>query len=488
MLPDPHGAVNMLAVRQVLMNPLESYLSFSEPRRGLVYAIAGVLIASIAYSDWKIEEVSVGFLYVLPILMASATLRTWQIVAMAIGCGVLREWFSPLHATPGVAMRVCVGAAGFALAGYFVSQLNRQRLSVVQHLRERERQMQLRTDAERQLQVVIETSPLGILTLDSEGRVLLANSSAHHLLHLERQPLTGQKIHPYLPILKRFLSIRDSAPELRTVVESRGERADGEAFLAHIWLSTFVSGSGLRLAAFIWDSSENLLDREGTGLDSMMATSRVLIGAISHEIRNLAAAASAAYRELAEGLGRAQRTQSHALGAVIKALENISTSGLRLAGHSSAAVADLGMVLDEARVLIDASFRDQGSVAQWMIPESLPLVEADHHSLLQVFLNLARNSERAMRETHERVLRIEASIEDDMVRIRFLDSGPGVSNPDALFKPFQPGASSTGLGLFISRAVLKSYGGDLYLEPEAQGGCFVVQLWAAEDAGNSGGS
>ncbi|HEY6822884.1 MAG TPA: ATP-binding protein, partial [Steroidobacteraceae bacterium] len=75
---------------------------------------------------------------------------------------------------------------------------------------------------------------------------------------------------------------------------------------------------------------------------------------------------------------------------------------------------------------------------------------------------------------------------DDLVRIRFRDSGPGVSNPETLFKPFHPGASSTGLGLYISRAVLKSYGGDLHVEPEAQGGCFVVQLWAAEDGGSSG--
>ena len=80
----------MLAIRQIPMDPLESYLSFSEPRRGWIYVIAAVLIAGIAYSDWKIEEVSVGFLYVLPILLASATLRTWQIVALAIGCGVLR--------------------------------------------------------------------------------------------------------------------------------------------------------------------------------------------------------------------------------------------------------------------------------------------------------------------------------------------------------------------------------------------------------------
>ena len=71
----------MVAAREVLMNPLVSYLTFSEPRRGWVYVIASVLIVGIAYSDWKIEEVSVGFLYVLPILMASATLRGWQILA-----------------------------------------------------------------------------------------------------------------------------------------------------------------------------------------------------------------------------------------------------------------------------------------------------------------------------------------------------------------------------------------------------------------------
>jgi two-component system, LuxR family, sensor kinase FixL len=474
----------MVAAREVLMNPLETYLSFSEPRRGWVYAAACVLILSIAYGDWKIEEVSVGFLYVLPILMASATLCGWQIVALSAACGVLRESFSPLHGTPGVALRVVIGAAGFALAGYFVSRLNRQRHRVAEHLREREQQMQLRIAAERQLQVVIETSPLGILTLDERGRVLLANSSAQHLLRLERQPLTGEQINPYLPILQRFLSSQLSVSNLRTSVESKGQRADGEVFLAHIWLSTFASGAEPRLAAFIWDASENLRDREGAGLDSMMATSRVLIGAISHEIRNLAGAALAAYNELVRGLSRSQREGSHALGRVIEGLESVATSGLRLASPSTRQVADLGMVLDEARVLIEASLRDQDGLAQWSIPEGLPLVAADHHSLLQVFLNLARNSEQAMRHAAERILRVEVAIEREMVLVRFRDSGPGVADPEALFRPLQPGAVSTGLGLFISRVILKSHGGDLYLEPGAGGACFVVRLWPASSAGH----
>jgi C4-dicarboxylate-specific signal transduction histidine kinase len=376
---------------------------------------------------------------------------------------------------------VCVAAAGFALAGYFVAYLNRQRRAVVAHLRERERQMQLRVEAERQLQVVIETSPLGILTLNSDGQVVLANTSAQHMFRLEALP-PGEQVDSYLPILRRFLNI-ESTPNLRTSVESRGQRADGEAFLAHIWLSTFASSSGLCLAAFIWDFSENLRDREDTGLDSMMATSRVLIGAISHEIRNLAAAASAIYKELGSDTPPGERFR--ALGSVIEAVENIASSGLRLAAHSSRAVADLGMVLDEARVLIDASFRDQGGVAHWHIPARLPLVEADHHSLLQVFLNLARNSEAAMKDAPTRTLRIDATLDNDMVLVRFRDTGPGIANPEILFRPFQLGASSSGLGLYISRAVLKSYGGDLQYERDQHGACFVVQLWPASDVGDA---
>ena len=474
------------ATAAFLTNPLEAYLTFSEPRRAWVYAIAAVLIAIIAYGDWKLEDVSLGFLYVLPILLAAATLRGWQICALAITCALLRECFSSLHATPGAALRVSVGAAGFALAGYFVAQLNRQRRTVVQHLRERERQMQLRLEAERQLQVVIETSPLGILTLNGDGRVVLANTSAQSLLRTELRPLPGQEIQPYLPILERFLSIQPSATNLRTTVESRGQRADGETFMAHIWLSTFDGSSGLCLAAFIWDASENLRDREGTGLDSMMATSRVLIGAISHEIRNLAAAASAIYKDLQTASAQGERFRT--LGTVIDAVESLASSGLKLASRSSKAVADLGMVLDEARVLIDASFRDEGGVVQWQVPSQLPLVEADHHSLLQVFLNLARNSEAAMRDRPSRVLRIDTTLGNDMVLVRFRDTGPGIANPEVMFRPFQLGASSTGLGLYISRAVLKSYGGDLYYERDPEGACFVVQLWPASDEGDSGAS
>ncbi|HET9108900.1 MAG TPA: ATP-binding protein [Steroidobacteraceae bacterium] len=466
----------MSAQTAVGKNPLEAWLAFSDTNRGLMYIIAAASTAAVTYLDYKAANASLGFLYVLPVLLASVSLRGWQIIALAVLCAILREWLGDMHAQQGEALRVAIGASGFALAGFFVSQLSRQRKSIERHLSEREHQMLLREEAELQLCVLIDTSPLGILTVDGDGRVLLANGSARRLfLASEQDALTGEDIVLYVPIFGHVLRMPNASTGFRTTAECKARRANGEVFLAHVWLSTFSSRGGARLAAFIWDASESLRDREGTGLDSMMATSRVLIGAMSHEIRNLAAAASAALRDIAPDRA-IDGDRIRALEAVVAALETVASSGLRLATRGSKSVADLGVVLDQIRVLIDAAYREMGCEVHWNVPEELPLVQADHQSLLQVFLNLARNAQHALRHAAHRALSVRATIESDMVIVRFRDTGSGVANPERLFLPFQKGAVSTGLGLYISRAVLRSHGADLRYEGREEGSCFVVQL------------
>jgi PAS domain S-box-containing protein len=488
MSPHPPSEIVSFSARIRQINLLESFLSFSEAKRAWFYTIAAACVAIIGWFDWLLENVSLGFLYIVPMLLASATLRRLQMMILATACGVLREMFSPVHGQPGVVGRTIIGVAGFATAGFFVSELNRSRKLVTRHLEEREEQIQLRRQAEEELRAVIDTSPLAVLTIDSTGRVLLANESARQVLGFQQFLLPGQDIQPYLPILKRFLAVQHSTGCLRTTVESRGQRENGEVFLANIWLSTYATDSGPQLAAFIWDASENLRDREGTGLNSMMATSRVVIGAVSHEIRNLAAAALSAHRGLASLPGIEQIEHFHALGTIIIALERIAASGLRLSSGQRTAVANLGMLLDEFRVVIEPAFRDLGISVNWQLADELPLVQGDHHSLLQVFLNLARNSERALEAAETKVLTVVSNLENDLVMVRFRDTGCGVSKPDDLFMPFQPGAQSTGLGLYIARAVVRSYGGDLRYEPQSRGSCFALQLWPAENRQDRHGS
>jgi two-component system sensor kinase FixL len=96
--------------------------------------------------------------------------------------------------------------------------------------------------------------------------------------------------------------------------------------------------------------------------------------------------------------------------------------------------------------------------------------------LLQVFLNLTKNSERALQGSNGPEIEIAAGFENGRVVVRFRDNGPGVANPEALFQPFQPGAESTGLGLYLARAFLRSFKGELRHEPQSRGCCFVLEL------------
>ena len=139
-------------------------------------------------------------------------------------------------------------------------------------------------------------------------------------------------------------------------------------------------------------------------------------------------------------------------------------------------VVELRSVLDEFRILIETTYHESKIEMQWDVQESLPLVWADRYGLIQVFLNLAKNSRRAMASSGMKRLRIAAREEEGTVIIRFEDTGSGVASPENLFRPFQRGAESSGLGLYVSRAIMRSFGGELSYEPRSEGCCFAVVL------------
>jgi C4-dicarboxylate-specific signal transduction histidine kinase len=166
----------------------------------------------------------------------------------------------------------------------------------------------------------------------------------------------------------------------------------------------------------------------------------------------------------------------NALSTLIQSLEKVSALELRPSTQQNAAAVDLTSVLDESRVLIDSAYRESEMEVEWEIPGDLPLVWADRYGLIQVFLNLAKNSQRAMEASNAKLLRIAVNGENGNVVIRFEDTGCGVANPYELFRPFQRGADATGLGLYMSRAIMRSFGGELVYEPRQSGCCFAIVL------------
>ena len=448
---------------------------YTRKNRTLFLIAAALMIALIATIDWLTKPyISIGFLYLFPIMLIAGFLPRWQIVLVAVFCAVLQELFSELPSGEAIT-RLLMASAGFVGTGLFVSEIVRGRQLALEHLEEIETHSKLRQEAEEQLRILVDSSPAAIVTIDSSGRILLANNAAQNLLAAEDSPIVGQSIAQFLPALQSAVQTQRPT-RFRTELRCRGRRGNGEAFLGAVWFSTYNTSQGPRLAAIIVDLSEDLRDREDLSLDYLLKSTKILMGAVAHEIRNVCGAVLAVHKNLSRLAALRDNEDFRALGLLIDGLEKLSEMELLPPLDRSLSSVELTTLLDELRVLIEPIYQEGGTTVIWRLQDNLPLVIGDRYGLQQVFLNLARNSQRAMESTERKQLTISSELESGAVIIRFEDTGVGIPSPYQLFKPFQQGANATGLGLYVSRAILRSFGGELRFEARAEGCCFAVNL------------
>lgn len=445
-----------------------------------VLILSGLMIACTAFIDWLlVGDLPLGFLYLLPMSMVGRVLRPWQIAGVAAMCTFLSEAFDPFAWTFRFGWpRDVLYFVAFFCVGLFVYETDRNRQVIMKHLREIEEQRDARREIEGQLRVLVESSPAAIVIADTEGCVIMANEAAHRMLGLAPEALSGRLIQRYFPSLANVSKRERDQQLFRAVMQSRGFRDDNEVFLADICFSTYQTDSGSRLAAMILDASEELRSREETSLHQMMMGSRIAVGAMSHEIRNVCGAIAVVHQNLSRNQSLVKNKDFEALGNLIFALERIAAVNLRQPTDETTAV-DLNSLLDDLRIVISPSLSDGGIECVWDLDKDLPMVWADRTNLMQVFLNLTTNSLRALSNVKDKTLSISAKSEGNRVLLEFKDSGGGIEHPDQLFHPFQDGAQATGLGLYLSRAFMRSFGGDLRYKALPGSACFVVELSTA---------
>src|ERR1700678_67503 len=139
---------------------------YASADRTRLILVAGLLIAAIAVVDWATKPyISMGFLYLFPIMILGGFLSRTQIVGVALVCAVLQEAFSNLPENEAV-VRLLFSSAGFVGTGMFISEMIRNRRITMTHVEELEGQMKLREDAEAQVRSLIESSPAAIVTID----------------------------------------------------------------------------------------------------------------------------------------------------------------------------------------------------------------------------------------------------------------------------------------------------------------------------------
>ena len=438
------------------------------PRAAIAYA--ATLIALIAVCDWRIEiNVTLGFLYIFPLMLLGTVFSWWQLILAAAFCTFLSDRLDPFPMEMESARDILIFLT-LATTGLLSSGLTKS------YRRERERFAAQRA-AEEQLTFLIESSPAAILTMNADGEILLGNPAAHRLLGVPKGSLSGKKIARHIPALGSIPSVDGSANIFRTEMQTRGQREGGEVFLADVFFSTYSTPAGPRLAAMVVDTSEELREREETSLQQLLAGSRILVAAVSHEIRNVCAAIGVMHENLVRKGSLKGDQDFEALASLLETLGRIASLELkRNVGAFESNSADLGEVLTDFRIVLEQMCEESDIRLHWNVPDKLPFVEADRHSLMQVLLNLAKNSQRALDSAPEKAIEVAAAATTEKLIIRFTDTGPGIPPDQKIFQPLQKGADATGLGLYLSRAFMRSFGGELRHDSEHPGCSFVLEL------------
>lgn len=442
-----------------------------------VVPLALVLIGALAAVEWHYRfDFSLGVLYTIPVLIASAALNRWQIVLFGLFAALARAPFTPAASPLEWTLKFAMASLAYTATGLLLVEVSNSRRRLIESFARVQLEQKLRRRAQEQLRIMADSSPAAILTLNAQAEVLAANRAAHEMLGVLPGRLAGERVDANFPMFANALKVAAGDRLIRTSVAGWARRADDHMFPIQAWFSVYGQGSERCLAAIVVDSSEEVRSREREHFQHLLDYNRLLASAVSHEIRNLCAAISVVCSNLDERTRLKGTPDFDALVRLVKGLRELASFELDRTKSDAEDVVDLQLVLDHLRVVIEPDWEEVGGEVVWDVPQDLPPVAANAHGLLQIFLNLCQNSLRAVERQPVRRLTVSVHTDPDDLVLTFADTGPGITDPDLLFHlhPVRSSSGGTGLGLYISRELARSVGGELQHVPSEGGAQFRV--------------
>jgi len=208
---------------------------------------------------------------------------------------------------------------------------------------------------------------------------------------------------------------------------------------------------------------------------SRVTTMGELTASLAHEIKQPIAAAVTNARTCLRWLGRDQPDVAEGREAAARIIKDVtrasdiisSISVMFKKGALQRQAVDVNELIREMIVLLRSEASRYSISIRAEVAENLPKVMADRVQLQQVFMNLMLNGIDAMKETSGgSELTIKSETNDGQLLISVSDTGVGLppEQADQIFTAFfTTKDNGTGMGLPISRSIIESHGGRLWV-------------------------
>jgi two-component system nitrogen regulation sensor histidine kinase GlnL len=332
---------------------------------------------------------------------------------------------------------------------------------------------------------VLETMAVGVLAVDSQGRVRLVNPAGERLLGCREEEVLNRGVEDLLG--NGAAIVRDSIQ--RDLVYAHEEisvlRLGGEAVPLEMSVSPLRGGeAGVSGAAVTLSDLRPLKEREEERrkLDRTSLLAEVA-AVVAHEIRNPLAGMGAGIQHLMtkfeEGDGKHE-----ALERVLKEGERVNAIIedillITRPPHLDLAPCDVAEVVQDSLNGWNTRARTRGVEVRRYLSPGLPPVKADRERLGHALTRLLSNALEAMPNGGDLEILVTGppSGEAGYVDVEIRDTGVGIKREDMdkIFEPFYSTRTrGTGLGLTIAKRIIDEHGGEIDLESEEGGGTKVV--------------
>lgn len=351
---------------------------------------------------------------------------------------------------------------------------------------------QIRREKQR-LDTLLDSAADGILILNPDTTVERCNPAFENLSGVANNEILGQKhieviswthVESGIPLDQAITQGWPLTPHATLYVEGDLERPDRRPVPVGITYAPLLSPEGqlINIVATVRDISHF---REANEIKS------TFISVVSHELKTPVALIKGYVGTLRREDANWDRAVVQDSLAVIEdeadrlteLIENLLDATRLQSGTLSLNRTDLALKHTAERVV--ERFTVQAPVHKFMVdfPEDFPVILGDEDRLEQVLYNLFSNAVKYSPDGGE--IRLSAQVRVEQVIVCVSDQGPGIAPGDIpyIFDRFYraPEASKrtkgTGLGLFLSRAVIEAHGGRIWVDPMPDQGariCFSL--------------
>ncbi|MHC4132057.1 MAG: PAS domain-containing protein [Planctomycetota bacterium] len=365
----------------------------------------------------------------------------------------------------------------------------------------KETEEQLR-ESEEKYRTQFNSIPNGIVISDMNGRILDANQPYQDMLgytldelkEMNYQQFTPEKWHELeAKKFKEFLLVGHGTLEKEYV------RKDGTVFPISLtgWLIKDKEGNPTTIVAFVEDitqrkKSEEQLRQTRMELEhaSRLITAGELTTGLAHEL-NQPLCAVTNYADACSNLLNEKVINIMKLKEVIKEIAEQANRAGDIIRHVRKLVrkheptrskVHINDIVKEVVKLEAAEANQQNVDIKVRLAKDLPEVWLDVIEIEQVLMNLISNAFEAMVEVPIKKRRLEIQTllrEDENILISIEDSGKGISEEEInkVFDSFfTTKTGGLGIGLSLSRSIVESHGGRMWVKPNRKGAIFQFTL------------